>query len=100
MAFIDDIRSELQITASDISDADLNYVLAKVGEDINLACAYTIQLIINKSRGRKEIEIGTFREVIDFKALRAMKRAYLAKVSSTAYGKIEDADNIFAMDGI
>ena len=100
MALLDNIRSELQLDITDISDADIAYVISQTGDNINLACAHTLRLVINKNKGRRQLTIGSFNESVDVRELRKQMRTYMAKASITGYGEIEDNDVIFAMDGI
>lgn len=100
MAFIDNIRTELQLDATDISDVDLTYVVNKLGENTNLVCAHTLKLLIAKNKGRTRLKLSKFEEDIDVKLLYRLRRGYLASAGVSGYGEIEDEDAIFAMDGI
>jgi len=100
MATLDDVRLELQLDSSDLSDASIQYAIDRVGDNFNLVCAYVLQMLINKNRGRTQLTISNFEERIDVKSIRAQIRYYKNRGSSAAFGDIEDSDNVFTMDGI
>ena len=101
-AHVSDIRSELQLTSADISDADIIYALDKVGGDLNLTCAAVLRMLVHKNRGRKQFTLGSFSEIISVKELRAQIRYYKDQAGNGALVEIEepDPDYIFTVDGL
>jgi len=107
VAILNDVRFELQIEASDISDDSIAYALKQVDNDTDLTCAYVLRMLLNKNRGRRQLTIGSFNESVDVRDIRKRIRYYMNKAagSSTTSGAggmidVEDSDNIFTVDGI
>jgi len=90
-----DIRSELQLPASVISDTDIHYAINKVGVvDINLVCAEVLRMVLRKYRGKIRYKIGRYEEWIDPKSIRQEICNYVAKSSNLAVDDVfvtEDA---------
>ena len=97
---ISDVRSELQITTGDISDDDITYAIGKVGDNLNLACAAVLRMLLHKNRGRKQFTLGSFSETVSSKELRNQIRYYKDQAGSGASREIEELDFIFTVDGM
>ena len=106
MALLDDVRSELQLDSSDMSDDSINYAITKVGETFALVCAQVLRMLLNKNRGRRQLTLGSFNESVDVSDIRARIRYYMEQHAAISgedaggYVDIEDTDYIFTKEGI
>lgn len=84
MATIDTVRTELQLPASVISDADITYVENKIGtDDLNLICAEVLRMVVRRYRGKIRTRVGKYEEVIDCATLRQEIQNYMNRSSAT-----------------
>lgn len=84
MSTISTVRTELQLPASVISDADITYVENKIGTgDINLICAEVLRMVVRRYRGKIRTRIGKYEEVIDCATLRQEIQNYMMRSSAT-----------------
>lgn len=101
MATISDVRSELQLAEAEIGDVDVQYALDAAGNDLNLACAKLLEMILAKNRGKRKVRIGSYS--YDFSASDLIKliRRYRSKASTyTPDDGVDHPDSIFTRDGI
>ncbi len=88
MATIKEVRSELQIDAGVLSDADVQYAIDKITNgDLNLVCAQVLRMVLGKYRGRVKLKIGKFEEVVDPTSLKALISFYTANSTT---GGVDD----------
>lgn len=99
-ASISDIRSELQLTTADISDADVTYAIGKTGGNLNLACAAVLQMLLHKNRGRRQFTLGSFSETVSAKELRKQIRYYKTQAGDGSLTTIEEPDYLFKVTGM
>lgn len=85
MVDISSVRSELQLPSAIISDDDINYVIMKVGADINLVCAEVLRLFVRKNRGRRRFRIGKYEEEINYKVINSQIAYYMSKSSASSF---------------
>ena len=98
---VSEVRSETQIPSSIISDADIEYVIDRVGaDDLYAVCSYTLRLVLRKYRGRYRIRIGSVWESIDPKELRSLIREFDTKAGFTFSDGEEMPDSFFTRSGI
>lgn len=98
MATVSDVRSELLLPDTVISDADIEYSIAKIGVDnIYLICAEVLRQVKRKYRGRVVMRVGQYSEKIDAKWLNSLIADYMAK-APTSYddGNLDDGEELFA----
>jgi hypothetical protein len=94
MLDVSDVRSELQLPTSVISDSDIQYAITLIAlNDINLVCAKVLGMVIAKYRGRIRYKIGSYTEWVDVKALRALMRSYIEKSPNLSISDLFDADD-------
>lgn len=105
MINVGDVRSELQVPVSVISDADINYAIQKIGlEDIHLICAEVLRMVMVKLRGRVRYKIGSYTEWTDITNLRSEIRRYLESSPNVSTEFPQEmfirGDYIFHKDGL
>lgn len=104
MAILSDVRYELQLDTTDFSDDSIQYAIDQVGvSNLYLVCAYVLQMLINRNRGRRQLTIGSFNESVDIADLKMRMKYYKDKGAGSnngTYTDIEDSDYIFTKDGI
>jgi len=84
MSTITSVRSELQLPASVISDADIAYVENKIGTgDLNLICAEVLRMVVRRYRGKIRVRIGKYEEVIDCATIRQEIQNYMMRSTAT-----------------
>lgn len=96
------VRHELQVDASILDDAAIQYAIDKLASaDLNLVCAQVLSMLLSKNRGRTKLKIGKYEEWVDVKSIASLMRSYKANSSS---GGIDDGfthpDPYFTRDGI
>jgi len=90
MVTIQDVRTELQLPTSSISDSDIQYVIDKIEvDDIYLICADVLRLVKRKYNGRVRLTIGRYEEWIDLKDIQRDIDKFMAK-STTATSYVSD----------
>jgi hypothetical protein len=103
MPTVSDVRLELQLPASAISDDAITYVISKVTSgDLNLVCAEVLRLVLRKYRGRFYIWVGKTREQVNPGEIRALIREYVARAATAGHADdgIADPPPFFTREGI
>jgi len=84
MSTITTVRTELQLPASVISDADITYVENKIGTgDLNLICAEVLRMVVRRYRGKIRTRIGKYEEWLDPSSLKQEIQNYMMRSSAT-----------------
>jgi hypothetical protein len=102
MPTIDEVRSELQLTTSEMTDADITYAItASGGIDLSLACAKVLEMILMKNQGKRKVRIGNVSYEYSSIDLQKLIRRYRYKATTTSIddGFVEP-DSIFTREGI
>jgi hypothetical protein len=81
------VRTELQLSANVISDADVEYVINKLlaSDDINLVCAEVLRMTLRKHRGLSERRIGKYNEVFSPTEIRNQINVFMGKAASGSF---------------
>lgn len=99
---VSEVRSETQIPASFVSDADILYVIQKSGtSDLYAVCAYVLRLVCRKYRGRTRIRVGDIWEDINISEMRRLA-AEFESLSTTklAVDGVTEPDPFFTREGL
>jgi hypothetical protein len=100
---VSNVRTELQLSANVISDADIEYVINKLlaSDDINLVCADVLRMTLRKHRGLAERRIGKYNEVFSPLEIRKQINEFIAKAASGSFDDgFEHPEAWFTRDGI
>ena len=102
---IDDVRLELQLPESVISNDSINYAINKIEQDnINFVCAEVLRMVKRKYAGTYRLTIGKYEEWRDFSALNRDINDYMQKGLAANGSLVDDGfsypDPRFSEDGI
>ena len=98
---VSEVRSETQVPASIVSDADITYAIKTVGSNgLYAVCSYVCQMVLRKYRGRTKIRVGNVWEDIDLSQMRKLIAEFDTKSGLVASDGVTEPDSFFTRDGI
>lgn len=97
MVEIQDVRSELQLPESVITDEDVQYAIDKIDmNDINLVCAEVLTMFLRGNRGKIKFKLKNYEEWFEPSEIRMQIRNYQARSTNATFDDgIEYPDTAF-----